>query len=173
MNQEQLLAAVQECLFIADRKKEPAEDRLAEIRRKLMLLRGHLRKSVEKATIVAALVGPAEEIFDHWKSVMEHPHAQFTRERKKAVLNRLNEGYTVEQIKLAIKGCKKSPFNQGQNDKNQMYDDLELICRDGKHVEQFITIESRPDVRRLKPSTREVVSVVDEWVQENGATTRH
>ena len=80
----------------------------------------------------------ALEIFNHWKSVMKKGNnSLLNTKRTKAITARLKEGYTVEQIKLAITGCSMTPHNMGQNDNSKKYDDLELICRDGSNVERF------------------------------------
>ena len=80
----------------------------------------------------------ALEIFNHWKSVMKKSNnSLLNTKRTKAITARLKEGYTVEQIKLAITGCSMTPHNMGQNDNSKKYDDLELICRDGSNVERF------------------------------------
>lgn len=77
-------------------------------------------------------------IFDYWCKVMNKTgNAKLTGKREKAVLKRLAEGYTVEHIKQAIDGCKRSPFHMGQNENKTVYDDLELICRDGGNLEKF------------------------------------
>lgn len=77
-------------------------------------------------------------IFDYWCSVMgKTGNAKLTAKREKSVLKRLSEGYTVDHIKQAIDGCKRSPFHMGQNENKTVYDDLELICRDGSNLEKF------------------------------------
>jgi hypothetical protein len=58
----------------------------------------------------------------------------------------MREGYTVEQLKLAVDGCARTPHNMGENDQRQRYDDLELICRDGAHVERFMRNATGPPV---------------------------
>lgn len=78
------------------------------------------------------------EIFNHWKSVMKKSNnSLLNTKRTKAIKARLKEGYTVEQIKMAITGCSMTPHNMGQNENGKKYDDLELICRDGSNVERF------------------------------------
>lgn len=81
--------------------------------------------------------GDVAVIFDYWKSVHEHPRAQLDPKRKRAISDRL-KAYSIEDLKKAIDGCKKSPHHQGKNDQGTIYDDIELICRDSKRVEQFI-----------------------------------
>lgn len=82
----------------------------------------------------------AVSIFDFWRSECGHEQATFTPKRKRRVLDRLKEGYGPDRIQLAIRGCRLSGFHQGENDRGEKFDDLELICRDGEHLEKFIAI---------------------------------
>lgn len=83
---------------------------------------------------------PVSEVFDYWRAVMEKPEALLDSTRSKAIAARLKQGYSVDQLKRAIDGCKASAFHQGRNDNRQVYNDIELICRDTKRVESFISI---------------------------------
>jgi len=80
---------------------------------------------------------PATEVFSFWQAELNHTQAKFTNERRRRIINRLKEGYSVEQIKIAVKGCHLSPFHQGENDTGTKYDDIELICRKGSNIEKF------------------------------------
>lgn len=78
------------------------------------------------------------EIFNHWKAVMKKTNSsRLTKEREKKIKLRLKDGYTVDEIKQAIDGCSMTPHNMGQNENGKKYDDIELICRTGTHVERF------------------------------------
>jgi uncharacterized protein YdaU (DUF1376 family) len=78
------------------------------------------------------------EVFNYWKEVMKKNNSSILNaKRTKALKDRFKEGYTVEQIKMAIVGCSMTPHNMGQNNNGKKYDDLELICRDGSNVERF------------------------------------
>ena len=79
-------------------------------------------------------------VFETWKAEMSHPQARLTAKRERLIRARLREGYPVEAILEAVKGCKASAFHQGQNDRGQVFDDIELICRSGEKVEQFQAI---------------------------------
>lgn len=84
---------------------------------------------------------PSEDvsrIFSYWQSALNHPTAKLTAERKRKIEARLKEGYSIEQICQAIDGCAASAFHRGQNETGQVYDDLELICRNGSKLESFI-----------------------------------
>lgn len=103
--------------------------------------------------------GPAEQVFEHWQRVMAHPTAKFTKERRAKVKARLSEGYTVEQLKAAVDGCRASPHHRGQNDAGAVYDDLELICRNGGKVESFVAKQPVP----------EPAPVEEKWTPEDRA----
>ncbi len=81
-------------------------------------------------------------IFTHWQQVMQHPHAKLDKKRAGKILQGLRVGYSVEQLKQAIDGCAATPFNMGENDRRQKYDDISLIFRDGEHIERFISTTS-------------------------------
>mgnify|MGYP003633480210 FL=1 len=81
------------------------------------------------------------EIFKYWCEVMGKSisTSKLTSNRDKAIKARLKEGYTVEQIKAAIDGCRKDPFSMGQNDRQKPFNDIQLICRNGEKLESFLT----------------------------------
>lgn len=76
-------------------------------------------------------------IFEFWKTTMKlNGTYQLTSERKSKVEARL-KSYTPEEVEEAIIGCSLTPHNMGKNDQEEIYNDLELICRNGKNVERF------------------------------------
>ncbi|MCA1600376.1 MAG: hypothetical protein LC776_01590 [Acidobacteria bacterium] len=81
---------------------------------------------------------------------MLHPNSIFGGDRRAKVEARLREGYTLEQIKTAVLGCKMSPHNQGDNDTGTTYDDIELICRNSSSVERFINIHDNSGSQQSK-----------------------
>lgn len=82
-----------------------------------------------------------KEIFSYWQSELNHAKAILSADRAKAIKARLKEGYSVDRIKQAIRGIKKSPHNMGQNDRGKKFDDIELICRRGSNVDRFAEME--------------------------------
>jgi hypothetical protein len=82
------------------------------------------------------------EIFAHWQTTLKHPRAVLDDKRGRLIAARLRDGYTVDRLKAAIDGCAKSPHHMGENDRRTVYDDIELICRDAKHIEHFERIAS-------------------------------
>lgn len=78
------------------------------------------------------------DIFEYWVLVMKKTSStKLSPKRKKAVEARLKDGYEMEEIKQAIFNCSNTPHNMGFNDRNQKFDDLELICRNAENLERF------------------------------------
>lgn len=82
-------------------------------------------------------INAIKEIFDFWKIELNHPKTKLDSKTKKSIQDRLKEGYSIERIKEAIVNIKNIPHNMGQNDRNTVYDSLELICRSGANVDRF------------------------------------
>lgn len=81
-----------------------------------------------------------DEVFVHWARVMgkDMSRTKLNAARRAKLKARRQEGYTDEQLCLAVDGCKASPFHMGKNDRGQVYDDLVTILRDGPAVEAHI-----------------------------------
>lgn len=97
-------------------------------------------------------MSPAERVFQCWKEAMEHPKARLDAKRKDVISRRLTDGYSVDDLCIAIRGCGESDFHMGKNDRNTKYNDITLICRDAKHVDQFIEIAQGANGFQLRPS---------------------
>jgi hypothetical protein len=90
-------------------------------------------------------------VFDFWRETMEKPRAQFDTKRKRVIERALKPitqgglGFSQEDCFKAILGCKKSEWHMGigKDSKGLKYNDLELILRDSKRIEQFIEMESQ------------------------------
>lgn len=94
------------------------------------------------------------EIFSYWQQIMEHPRAKLDAKRRKKISDRLRDGYTEDDLRKAIEGCKKSPHHMGKNEHGTVYDGLELICRDAEHVDRFIAIAEGRGLKAEKDEPR-------------------
>jgi phage replication O-like protein O len=95
------------------------------------------------------------EVFDHWRTVLEHSDGKFTDDRRRKIGARLTDGYTMAQLKRAIDGCRASPHHRGENPQGTIYDSIELIFRNGEKVEQFIGyLEAKGNHGNAKSQTR-------------------
>ena len=107
--------------------------------RDLFLSEASPQKARNKKTLV-------DEGVEYYR--LEHPRVRPGKKERQKILERLQEGYTVGDLKDAIAGCHLSPFHRGENPSNRKYLGLELIMRDSEHVGQFIEIyeETRESV---------------------------
>jgi hypothetical protein len=94
------------------------------------------------------------QVFEHWRRVMEKPKARLDAKRSKVITARLADGYDVETLCRAIDGCRRSLWHQGVNDRNKKFDDIELICRDSKHVEAFLEIAANGEPPPMSRTTQ-------------------
>nr|WP_319396116.1 hypothetical protein [uncultured Desulfobacter sp.] len=114
------------------------------------------------------------QIFEFWKKELNHPRAKLDQKRKQKIHARLKDGYSLDDIKTAISGCKASPYHQGENTTGAIYDDIELICRDGKHIDQFIKLAQTPNAKLISPKGRQAMQNGQAWLamrekgRENG-----
>lgn len=83
------------------------------------------------------VAGEVKEVFAYWQEIMTHPKAKLDQKRKSKIEQALKH-YSVDDLKQAIDGCARTPFNMGSNATKERYDGLELILRDADHIERFM-----------------------------------
>jgi hypothetical protein len=90
----------------------------------------------------AEVMPRALEVYRRWLGAHRHDPArtQPTKDRVRHVLDRLAEGYSVEQLEAACHGILRSPYHCGQNETGTQYLDLVNVCRSGQHVERFLAL---------------------------------
>lgn len=76
-------------------------------------------------------------VFEHWRTVLRHPGAVLTADRRRRIQARLREGRTVEELKEVVDGCAASAFHMGENDEGRVYDSVELLFRNAGKVDTF------------------------------------
>lgn len=84
------------------------------------------------------------ECFELWVERTGKTRSKLSADRFDAVKARLNEGYTVEQIKLAIDGAAAFPYvvngQRAARGHGERHDDLELVCRGGRRLERLANL---------------------------------
>lgn len=80
------------------------------------------------------------DVFSYWRNeratvvgAIRGPKMKPTPKRGSKIRSRLGEEYTAQALKQAIRGCLSNPYNVEGG-----YLDIELICRDQAHVEQYL-----------------------------------
>lgn len=79
------------------------------------------------------------EIFDYWKLIMNHPNTKLDHTRIIYIKRNLID-YTVEQLKVAIDGCKLSEWHMGKNNNGQMFNAIKDIFKNNDTIDKFIDI---------------------------------
>lgn len=90
-----------------------------------------------------------KEIFDYYLDTFKGFFKTYTltKDRKAKIEARLKEGYTVDQIKTAIRNIRQSPFHCGENDRNKFYADISFICRNGSKLEEWINYKPKQQIQ--------------------------
>lgn len=113
-----------------------------------------------------------ERLFELWRIRLGHPRARLDAARERKIVARLNDGYTEEDLADAIEGCALSEWHRGANDRCAVYDDIELICRDAKHVDQFLAIAHRARARAAQIAHQEAMRAREEMERERRCRER-
>lgn len=88
-------------------------------------------------TTRAELKKQARVVFVHWQEVHNHPKAQFDSRREARIRARFKEGYTVDQLKLAISNAKHDKWLMGENPDNAVHDAIKTVLRDAEMVDRL------------------------------------
>lgn len=84
-------------------------------------------------------LGPIDDVFDYWQRAMKSPRSKLDAKRKGSIKKSLALGYTVEQLKTAIKGCRMTPHNMGQNERGTVFNGIDLIFKCADNIDRFIS----------------------------------
>lgn len=79
-------------------------------------------------------------VFDYWRDVMQSQKSKLDAKRSTLINKSLKLGYSVEELKSAINGCRASPHNMGINDRGTKFNGIDLIFRDADHIDRFIRV---------------------------------
>jgi hypothetical protein len=80
------------------------------------------------------------QIFEFWQKVMDSPKSKLDKDRKTLIVNAL-KNYSPADICKAIRGCSKTPHNMGKNDRNTLFNGLNLILRNAEKIDYFIKLD--------------------------------
>lgn len=114
-----------------------------------------------------SLAAETQEVFDFWRQAMGHDNAKLDAKREKTIRARLKDGYTVGQLCQAITGCQYDPFSQGANDRQTVYDDIELICRTAVKVDSFRRIAERGPPSGRSSNAQQTIDNLQAYLEAN------
>ena len=83
-------------------------------------------------------------VFAAWVEATERDpkRTKLSTERRKLIERRLKD-WSLDDLLAAVRGWRHSPHHRGENDRGRPYNDLELLLRDAKHIEEFRDLEQR------------------------------
>jgi hypothetical protein len=122
----------------------------------------NLRKEIPSESLSSSKqLDPAVRVFDHWKSVWQHPRAALDPKRT-ATIKRALKAYDADTLCESISGYRFSPHHMGQNDRNTVFDDIGLFLRDASHIDAGLRFfRSPPEL--TSPTTQHNVTVLQNW----------
>ncbi|MGY8768436.1 MAG: hypothetical protein ACKVH8_08420 [Pirellulales bacterium] len=96
--------------------------------------------AIEEKPTNGSRANQIHEVFAHYRTHFPRRHVKpnAKMDEWKKINDRLDEGCTVNDLKLAIDGCMRTPHNQGENKRKAKYDSLDLIMRSGSNVGRFM-----------------------------------
>ena len=85
-------------------------------------------------------------LFLFWAMTHRHDPVKCmpTKDRVRVVLERLDEGYTPENIQSGIRGILLSDWHTGENPEGVTYLDLFNVCKNGRLLEKFMALDGNP-----------------------------
>ncbi|MFG7180709.1 hypothetical protein ACGYQ5_14370 [Burkholderia pseudomallei] len=95
-------------------------------------------------TVTETVAETVRQVFAHWQTVMDSPRSMLDAKRTRLIVAALKLGYTATDLKLAIDGCRASPFHMGVNEKSTKFNGLDLILRNAEKIDQFIAFAASP-----------------------------
>lgn len=114
----------------------------------------HIEPSVEPS--LKPNRGDVEAIFDAWTSSTGKQRCTLDPKRRRLITTAL-ASYPAGDLLDAVNGWKWSPYHCGQNDRGTVYNDIGLLLRDAKYIEQFRDWErgiGRPNGNGVRPAGR-------------------
>ena len=117
----------------------------------------------QSGTATGAKAESVRRVFAHWQQVHRHPKSRLDSKRERIIRSAL-DGYSEDDLCKSIAGYLNSPHHMGENDRSQVYDDIEIFLRDSKHIEAGIRYHDSPPRNDLSTNTRRNVAAIAEWI---------
>lgn len=103
-----------------------------------------------------------ERVFDHWRDIHRKPRANLDPKRRKLIRAALS-AYSEADLCQAISGYANSPHHMGQNERSTVYDDIELMLRDSKHIDAGLQFHVEPPRTDLSAQTKRIIAATEDW----------
>ncbi len=100
-----------------------------------------------------------EKVFEKWIEATEkHPTRTKLDEKRRSVIRKALKTHSFEDVCDAVVGWKREPFYCVKNDRNAVYNSLNLLLRDADHIEKFRDLEREATLVDTKPKKPKIDS---------------
>ena len=103
-----------------------------------------------------------QRVFEHWRTVHDHPRANLDEKRRKLIAKALH-AYSEADLCQSISGYRNSPHHMGQNDRATVYDSIELLLRDAGKIDAGMKFYAEPPRTNLSAQTRRIIEQTEDW----------
>lgn len=107
--------------------------------------------------------GAVDRVFVHWQSVHDYKTAKLDPKRRKLIREALKL-YGEDDLCRSLSGYKNSPHHMGQNDRNTVYNSIELLLKDAKRIDAGLRFFDSPPRTDLSAQTRRIIDQTADWV---------
>jgi hypothetical protein len=98
------------------------------------------------------------QVFEYWRSFLNHPKSKLDDNRRRRIAARLKT-FSVDDLKRAIEGVKKSPWHMGDNPGRVVYDGIQTIFKTNDQVEKFIQLADKEDLSTNGPVVADFIAL--------------
>lgn len=106
---------------------------------------------------------PVVNVFEHWQQVHRKPRAQLDQKRR-ALIRKALKHYSEADLCQAISGYLNSPHHMGHNDRQTVYDSIELFLRDSQHIDAGLKFYAEPPRTGLSSLTQKNLAATSGWL---------
>ena len=97
-----------------------------------------------------------QQVFDAWVEATGKTSRTVLDEKRRRRIRNALKTYPLADVLAAVGGWQHSPHHRGENDSGTVYNDLDLLLRDGAHIERFrdLTLNAGPGAKTETPQER-------------------
>ena len=95
----------------------------------------------ESAEPVSLLSEDALAVWKEYLTVTDRTAKTLLNAKRRRLITQALKQYGLDDTLAAVRGWRKSPYHCGENATRTTYNDIELLLRDAKHIEQFRDFE--------------------------------
>jgi hypothetical protein len=108
----------------------------------------------------------ANRVLEHWAGQGYHGRRpKLTSDRRKRVMARLAEGFTPEDLELAVEGAELDDWLMGRKEGSAGYRDVETLLRDAAQVEKLRDLGEKLRRQRAAKAAAADEDDIDRWLR--------